>query len=248
MRQLRHSTPAMQIRDVHASVLRIRCRRIMMVPLLLGWSASSTFGQEPSLQSDRGVDQFFRPVVDDQQSATLFQWGNTASVHADTSMPDLNDQIVTDRPDFTEASSTVGRGVAQLELGYTFSFDDAAGAETRSHSFPETLLRYGIAQDWMELRLGWNYASESINGLRTDGAEDLYLGAKFGLTAQDGFLPEMALVPQLTVPAGARALSSDRVSPGVNWLYGSDINEFLSAGGSTQFNRTLDDGTADFYT
>ena len=30
--------------------------------------------------------------------------------------PDLNAPLVTDRPDFTEASSTVGRGIAQLSL------------------------------------------------------------------------------------------------------------------------------------
>lgn len=178
---------------------------------------------------------------------TLFRWTSESSAES-AGGPDLNEPLVTDRPDFTEASSTVGRRVAQLELGYTFSFDDAAGTKTRSHSFPEPLLRYVIAQDWLELRLGWNYASESMNGLRADGAEDVYLGAKLGLTAQDGFLPEMALVPQMTVPTGATAFTANELLPGVNWLYGWDINDFVSTAGSTQFNRAIDEGTGRAYT
>ena len=109
-------------------------------------------------------------------------------------------------------------------------------------------MRYVIAQDWLELRLGWNYASESMNGLRADGAEDVYLGAKLGLTAQDGFLPEMALVPQMTVPTGATAFTANELLPGVNWLYGWDINDFVSTAGSTQFNRAIDEGTGRAYT
>jgi hypothetical protein len=51
----------------------------------------------------------------------------------------------------------------------------------------------------------------------------------------------MALVPQMTVPTGANAFTADEVLPGVNWLYGWDINDFLSTAGSTQFNRVIDE-------
>ena len=51
------------------------------------------------------------------------------------------DPIETDRPDFTEVSSIVPRGVVQLETGYTFIYgdDEAGGVRTRTHSGPETL-------------------------------------------------------------------------------------------------------------
>lgn len=174
---------------------------------------------------------------------TLFQWvdGNSSGG------PDLSEPLVTDRPDFTEASSTVGKGVAQLEFGYTFTTDDDAGTQTRSHSFPESLLRFGILEDWLELRVAWNYAPESVNGLTSDGAEDLYLGFKIGLTPQEGWLPEMAIIPQMTVPTGADAFSADKVLPGVNWIYGWEINDFLSTAGSSQINPTNDDVTANTY-
>lgn len=213
-----------------------------MAPLALlaiGLMNSSVPGQERTIPVDRVGESIFRS--DDNQSfGTLFQWAGKSSATA-ARVPDLTEPLVTDRPDFTEASSTVGRGVAQLEMGYTYTIDDDGSATTKSHSVPETLMRYGIAHDWLELRLGWNYAHESVSGLSMDGSEDLYLGVKFGLTSQEGWFPEMAVIPQTTVPTGARNFSAGEVLPGVNWLYGWDINDFLSTAGSTQFNRAIDD-------
>lgn len=52
----------------------------------------------------------------------------------------------------------------------------------------------------------------------------------------------MAVVPQMTVPTGSDEFGADAVLPGVNWLYGWDINDFLSTAGSTQVNRSVDGG------
>ena len=62
---------------------------------------------------------------------TLFQWsyGNSFS-----GGPDLDAPLVTDRPDFTEASSTVGRGVAQIEFGYTYTYNADDGTSERGQS------------------------------------------------------------------------------------------------------------------
>lgn len=153
------------------------------------------------------------------------------------------DEIVTDRPDFTESSSTVGRGRVQLEMGYTFIRDRMNGERVQSHSYPEMLLRVGMFAEWFEVRLGQNFANErttSPTGERTfgNGAEDTYLGVKFALTEQKEWRPEMALMLQMTVPTGARAFSAREVLPGFNWLYGWDVVEdCLSFGGSTQMNR-----------
>jgi hypothetical protein len=43
--------------------------------------------------------------------------------------PGLDEPLASDRPDFTESSSTVGRGIWQLESGYTFIEDRAGGTE-----------------------------------------------------------------------------------------------------------------------
>lgn len=160
----------------------------------------------------------------------------------------LSEPLITDRPDFTEASSTVGLGVTQLELGYTFTTDNEGAGRTDSHSYPELLVRHGLFRDWLELRVGYNAASENALGIHASGSEDLYLGAKIGLTAQCGWLPEMALIPQMTVPSGSSEFTNDEVLPGLNWLYGWDLTESLSFAGSTQFNRAVDEGSSNEYT
>jgi hypothetical protein len=180
---------------------------------------------------------------------TLLQWSYGTSFEGG---PDLDEPLVTDRPDFTEASVTVGYGVAQLEMGYTYTYDDTPTESTRSHSYPEALLRVGTLADWFELRAAWNYADERINefGVGSDtasGAEDLYLGFKIALTPQECILPETAIILQMTVPTGSNEFSADEVLPGFNYLYGWDINDKLSTGGSTQLNSAIDDLTSDSY-
>ena len=155
---------------------------------------------------------------------------------------------MSDRPDFTEASSVVGLGVLQIESGYTYTFDNDGATHSIGHSYPETLFRYGVLANWFEFRLGMSYGEERANRIRFAGAEDLYLGFKLGLTAQERWRPEMALVPQMTVPSGGRDTSKGEVLPGLNWLYGWDLNDKISTAGSTQFNRAIDSATAQLYT
>ena len=181
-------------------------------------------------------------------SKTLFRWSSDPFSTADA---DEEDRIVTDRPDFTEASSTVGKDRFQVEMGYTFTHDDTAGVQLNGHSYPETLFRIGMLADWFELRIAYNFLNEQVddpvNGrMRFRGSDDLYLGAKLWLTEQSGILPEMAILPQMFVPTGSSSFTNDEVLPGVNWLYSWELNDVVSLAGSTQFNRARDD-TGHFY-
>jgi hypothetical protein len=128
-------------------------------------------------------------------------------------------------------------------MGYTYFSDDST--RFTAHSYPELLFRAGVLADWLELRVGWNFGSMADGfdpvSRTSAGAEDLYLGIKVGLTPQDGILPEMALVPQMTLPTGHPEFTGHQVNPGINWLYGWDINDFLSLGASTQANMAFDD-------
>jgi hypothetical protein len=81
---------------------------------------------------------------------TLFRWSSDPFSAADS---DEEDTIVTDRPDFTEASSTVGKDRFQVKMGYTFTHDDTAGVQLNGHSYPETLFRIGMLDEWFELRI-----------------------------------------------------------------------------------------------
>jgi hypothetical protein len=179
---------------------------------------------------------------------TLLHWPCQEFTYV--SPDDEEEPLATDRPDFTEASSTVGLGRTQFEFGYTYIRDEEAGVEFDGQSYPELLTRIGMFTEWFEFRIGWNYAHErtSTAGIETavDGAEDLYLGCKLFLFEQDGWLPEVSIVPQMTVPTGARAFTTEEIMPGVNLLYGWDVTEWMTFAGSTQGNRALD-ATGDFY-
>ncbi|MCI0334429.1 MAG: transporter [Planctomycetes bacterium] len=179
---------------------------------------------------------------------TLMQWSYGTSFEGG---PDLYEPLVTDRPDFTESSVTVGYGVVQLETGYTFTYDSAGDDRTRSHSFPESLLRVGMFAEWFEFRIEWNYFDEEteIGGVEdsVSGAEDLGLGMKIALTPQECLLPETAIILQMTVPSGSSELTADEVLPGFNYLYSWEINDEWSTGGSTAINNAIDDVTFDSY-
>ena len=216
------------------SLTRRYVSRLSILLVFLTATAAHCYGKESS----------YGPC-DCQPRRTLLQWSYGTSFSGG---PDLDEPLVTDRPDFTEASSTVGIGVAQLEIGYTYSFDDDGTTSTKAHSYPEPLLRLGVIADWLELRVGWNYANEGVGITDFSGSEDLYLGFKIGLTPQEGILPEMALIPQMFVPAGDDPFTADEVLPWLNCIYGWEINDFISTAGSTQFNRAIDETTTDAYT
>jgi hypothetical protein len=196
--------------------------------------------------------EFGWPSVCRADHYTLFLWNYGDGGESQDAAEKLAEPLVTDRPDFTEASSTVGLGVWQLEAGYTYSYDADNLTSAVGHSYPETLFRVGVLAEWLEARVGWNYASGTdtvfAEGRESDsGTEDLYLGFKWALTGQAGLLPEMAIITQMTVPTGSSGFTAGETLPGVSWLYGWDLNDWISTGGSTQVNRTLDGVTSEPY-
>jgi hypothetical protein len=172
----------------------------------------------------------------------LLNWNDAADR---ATGPDLDEPLATDRPDFTEASSTVGRGVLQLESGYTYFLNDDAGLREELHSCGEFLFRYGVIDDWFELRLVVLPLHERIDDgvvpASESGVSDLVVGCKTWLTAQDGWRPEVAVITALTLPTGSDPFTANDVQPGVNWLYGWDLSDRWSTAGSTGFYRTADD-------
>lgn len=210
--------------------------------LLRGWSKGLTLGAALVV----GVV----PSVASAQATTLFKWGYGDGGEGLTAAEKLEEPLASDRPDFTEASSTVGLGVVQLESGYTYTYDSNDVSSTKSHSFPEALLRVGMLAEWFEFRIAQNYAEETttdfgVSRTTETGAEDLYLGIKWGLTAQEGILPEMALITQMTVPSGDDAFTAGETLPGVVWLYGWEVNDWIATAGQTKADRAIDDVTGD---
>lgn len=145
------------------------------------------------------------------------------------------ERIETDRHDFTQSTKTVGRGVWQVEAGYTYFYKDADDEIEQSHTTPEMLLRWGISDD-IEFRVRWNYGWRFVDDAdNREGAEDLRCSFKLGMTDQDCWIPESALEIRSTVPTGGSAWSTERVEFGLDYIYGWQVQEGWELSGSTGF-------------
>ncbi len=110
-------------------------------------------------------------------------------------------EIVTDRPDQTESSSTVGKKVFQMELGSTYlTFSDIG---YKGFLIPQMLLRYGITNG-IELRLATQYEASKFgnaeNKSSNNGLTDVQIGAKFQLLKKENVKTEIAFLSHILLP------------------------------------------------
>ena len=153
------------------------------------------------------------------------------------------ERIETERHDFTQSTKTVGRGVAQLEAGYSYFYKDDNDEIEHTHATPEMLLRLGLSDD-IEFRLRWNYAWRFLDeGDNVDSAQDLIWSFKLGVTEQVRWLPESALEIRSTAPTGGSAWTTERVEFGLDYIYGWQVAENWTLYGSTGFGTN---GLGDF--
>lgn len=112
---------------------------------------------------------------------------------------ELNSPLVTDRPDATEASSTVGKGVLQFETGGLYETFEENNTKNENYTYNTMLIRYGILEN-LELRLGWDFVEgvTTVNGNKLDdvlsGLSPLLLGLKIDIAEENGIMPEIALI------------------------------------------------------
>ena len=180
---------------------------------LMAWAGAARAQSFPeSLAEDRGPKTLLEAILGSRENDKVKERSGE------------EDHLDADRPHFPEASTTVGKGRAILESGYTFT---QKGDSFLSHSGPEALLRVGMFADWFEFRVGQNFLRQrqTVAGATTtaSGAQDLYLGVKLGLTEQIGWLPATVVIPQMTVPTGSGEVTARKVLPGVNVDFGWEV-------------------------
>ncbi len=190
--------------------------------------AQESHGPQPSSFSDGPRIKF----LDD-----LFGGGRSSSTR-----DPWEERIETDRHDFTQSATTVGRGVSQIEMGYSYFYRDNAEEIEQSHTTPELMLRLGLTED-IEFRVRWDYAWQFVDeGESIDSAEDLRWAFKLGTTEQDGLIPESALEVRFTVPTGGSAFSTERVEFGLDYIYDWKLSDVCRFYGSSGFSTNgLDD-------
>ena len=173
-------------------------------------------------------------ALDNDNPESLF-YTNRANIFGQD-VPDEWDWInliSTDRPDFTDATFTVGQGITMLETGYTFRRVIDSQSRFTTRQLPETLIRYGVTKDF-ELRLKWNgYLMldhrDLPSGVRTTqfGSEDIDIAFKWQLFEQQNWRPKFLVVAGALVPSGTRDFSGNDVQPHVFLLQGWQIRRWL---------------------
>lgn len=116
------------------------------------------------------------------------------------SSPDL----ITDRPDQTESSSTVPKNTLQIETGFILENFKNDQYEFNNWGLGTTLLRYGV-WDNFELRLGSYYQQSRAKSdyFNTDSTQSgmgpILAGFKVYVVEEKGIRPEIAILADLTL-------------------------------------------------
>ncbi len=168
-------------------------------------------------------------------------WGQGIEFLDDFSKPvgqqrdPFEERIETERHDFTQSAVTVGRGVMQIEGGYTYFYKDEGDAIESAHTLPEMLFRVGLTED-IEFRIRWNYAWIFSNEEEPrTGSEDLRYGLKLQISRQPeaGIIPTSALELRGTAPTGGKVFTTESIELNFDYIYQWQLAEGLTFAGST---------------
>jgi|TARA_Y100000589_G_scaffold259899_1_gene249565 hypothetical protein len=147
----------------------------------------------------------------------------------------LNAQIVTDRPDQTESSSTVPKGSLQLESGILIGYEGENQERIRQLLLPTNLFRYGVS-NWLELRILNQYELHKLGKNRLEGISDLEIGTKIQMLKDESKSTEMAFLTHLIIPTGTDELSSEKFGSSNKLSISHEVSENISIGYNLGYN------------
>lgn len=153
------------------------------------------------------------------------------------SVAELKAQIVTDRPDQTESSSTVGGGNLQIESGILVGFAGEGNASVRQVLAPTTLFRYGITKG-IELRFVNQFETQKtlFQDKSTQGISDLEIGTKIQLLQKEDVNTEIAFLSHLILPIGATAFTNEKFGVINKLSIAHDLSENMALGYNIGYN------------
>ena len=161
---------------------------------------------------------------------------------------EVEGQIITDRPDQTESSSTVGLGVLQIESGVQVSYEGpigTLGSSIRSLIAPTSLFRYGITKG-VELRLVSQFEDVKTGRFNTSGISDLEIGTKIQLLQKEGTDIEIAFLSHLIVPSGTKAISGNGYGTVNKLSISHSLTEKVGIGYNMGYDYTNGSNIGDF--
>lgn len=152
--------------------------------------------------------------------------------------------LVTDRPDFTESSRVVGRGIVQVESGTLLELDGAGDERSRTFTAPLVLMRLGVSRR-LELRLSGDGDIVTASGrgpgrVTSRGGSDMEVGAKWVLLEREDSGFAMGIIPMLSLPIGSTLQSSGTYDPAVKLTWAKSLRRGFELSGNVNLSRLSD--------
>lgn len=149
--------------------------------------------------------------------------------------------LVSDRPDFTESTVTVGSGDVQLEGGYTFQRTTSQKTSTTG----ELLARIGLGSR-AELRIEPGSYTKVTSPLGdASGREDGALGMKLRLHQRSdenpSIVPAVSLLLRSSIPTGTTAFRQPRLQPEAKLATAWTITDRIDLGTNINVSRPRDE-------
>lgn len=139
--------------------------------------------------------------------------------------------IITDRPDQTESSSTIGKGELQIESGILYGTAKNDFFSEELLLAPTVLWRYGITKG-IELRLLTEFASvkDKLTDEKSSGITDLQLGTKIQILKKEDVKTEIAFISHVIIPSAKDELTLDEVGTINKLSVAHDIGDTFGLG------------------
>src|SRR5688572_7322450 len=145
---------------------------------------------------------------------------------------DTKPEIVTDRPDQTEAPSLVPTGRIQVELGTSIENDVVENVKITNYTYATALLKYGINKNF-ELRVISEYLGQRVklnesNVNKVNGASPLALGVKIKIADENKFWPQAAFIGHINLKTGSSEFAPDYTAADFRFTFAHTLSEKFS--------------------
>lgn len=140
----------------------------------------------------------------------------------------LNSQIVTDRPDQTEASIVLPSNNIQIETGL---------AVEKSQSIVNTLFRMGLVKG-IEIRLNSNYIiNDELSFLKKSSFGDFEVGTKIQILDNESLNTKIAFLTHLSIPTAQEVFSNNEYGLLSRVLLSHELNTNSQIGYNIGYNK-----------
>lgn len=163
---------------------------------------------------------------------------------AGVSLAQDNDPIITDRPTQSAAASVMPQGKFLLEYGF---LKETQTSEIFNYTYANFHLRYGVLEG-VEIRITQNYLGfkDNISDIGETGLSPLTIGTKVHLVEENGAVPQVSVIGQVTLANGDNTFKPSKAIPEIRFNFANTLSDKLSLGYNLGMNFP-EDNTTSFY-